>query len=313
MVTTITLNPCIDKTVTVNGFTYGGTNYVEDYRYDISGKGINVSIALKNIGGNSRCLGLNYTSDGSIVTDFLNSKNVSYDFVNVNGHLRTNIKIFDKKTSVMSELNERGEVVDPKIIEQVLDKIKKSLSDTTLIVLTGSVPPGVPDDIYKIIAEIASVQKVKVIIDAHDKLLLEAIKAHPYLIKPNKDEFEETFGEKVYTKLDIIRAARKVIAQGVSIVCVSLGKDGAMLVTQDEAFYCSGVNIEVKGVQGAGDSLVAGMCYAIEHNLSHAEMLRYGVAAAHGSLILEGTQMCTRATFEQMLPLINVEEIKNDK
>ncbi|WP_444642898.1 1-phosphofructokinase [Caproiciproducens sp. R1] len=309
MITTLTLNPCIDRTVTVDGFTYGGTNHVENFRCDVSGKGINVSIALNNIGEETRCLGFNYMDGGSLLTDFLNSEKISNDFLNVNGQLRTNIKIFDKKASVMSELNESGNFVNGDCIADLVKKVEEYLPKTSLLVLDGSVPPGVSKDIYKTLTDKAREYGVKTVIDAYGELLLEGIKAGPYLIKPNKDELEEAFGEKIQSKEDAVRVARKIIGQGVGMVCVSMGKGGAMLITEEKAYFCAGTDIEVKGVQGAGDSLVAGMCYAIVHGLSCAEMLRYGVAVAHGSLTLEGTQMCTLESFQKMLPLIHTEEI----
>ncbi|XOQ47763.1 MAG: 1-phosphofructokinase [Eubacteriales bacterium] len=310
MITTLTLNPCIDRTVTVDGFAYGGTNHVENFRCDVSGKGINVSIALNNIGEETRCLGFNYVGGGSVLTDFLNQKNISNKFLNVEGLLRTNIKIFDKKTSVMSELNESGHCVTQDCVSELLRMVEEYLPKTTLLVLDGSVPPGVPKDIYKTLTDKAHRFGVKTVIDAYGELLLEGIKARPYLIKPNKDELEEAFGEKIESKADVIRISRKIIAQGVTLVCVSLGKNGAMLVTKEKAYFSAGADIPVRGVQGAGDSLVAGICYAIARGMSCADMLRYGVAVAHGSLVLEGTQMCTKESFEKMLPLIRVEEIE---
>lgn len=309
MITTLTLNPCIDRTVTIDGFAYGGTNHVENFRCDVSGKGINVSIALNNIGEATRCLGFNYMDGGSALTDFLNDEHITNDFLNVQGQLRTNIKIFDKKSSVMSELNESGDFVNSDCIADLVKKVEEYLPKISLLVLDGSVPPGVSKDIYKTLTDKAREYSVKTVIDAYGELLLEGIKACPYLIKPNKDELEEAFGEKIETKDDVIRIARKVISQGVTMVCVSMGKSGAMLVTEDKSYFCAGADIKVRGVQGAGDSLVAGMCYAIVHDLSCAEMLRYGVAVAHGSLMLEGTQMCTQESFQQMLPLIHTEEI----
>ena len=309
MITTLTLNPCIDRTVTVDGFAYGGTNHVENFRCDVSGKGINVSIALNNIGEATCCLGFNYKDGGTVLTDFLNGEHISNDFLDVKGQLRTNIKIFDRKSSVMSELNESGNFVDGGCTENLVKKVEEYLPKTSLLVLDGSVPPGVSKDIYKILTDKAREYGVKTVIDAYGELLLEGIKAGPYLIKPNKDELEEAFGEKIASRDDVIRIARKIISRGVTMVCVSMGKSGAMLITADKAYFCAGAEIEVKGVQGAGDSLVAGMCYAIVHGLSCAEMLRYGVAVAHGSLMLEGTQMCTQESFQQMLPLIHTEEI----
>lgn len=309
MITTLTLNPCIDRTVAVNGFTYGGTNHVNHSRCDVSGKGINVSIALKNLGETTCCLGFNYEDDSSLLTDFLNQRQIAHDFLTVTGQLRTNIKIFDQKTSVMSELNEPGSHVKQESVDRLMEKAEEYLPKTELLVLDGSVPPGVPKDIYGSLTERAARYGVRTVIDAYGSLLLEGIKARPYLIKPNKDELEEAFGEKIATGADALRVSRRIIAEGVTLVCVSLGKEGALMVSKDKAYFSPGADIAVKGVQGAGDSLVAGMCFAAVHNMPYAEMLRHGVAVAHGSLMQEGTQMCTLESFRQMLPRITVQEM----
>lgn len=309
MITTLTLNPCIDRTINVRNVTYGGTNHVDGARCDVSGKGINVSIALNNLGEKNRCLGFNFVGSNPILTEFLNQEKITNDLVNVNGQLRTNIKIFDTQTSMMSEFNETGTSVGTEAVDLLLDKVEQYLPNTTLLVLDGSVPPGVSKDIYKVLTEKARKYDVKTVIDAYGDLLVEGIKARPYLIKPNKDELEEAFGEKVQCKTDVVRIARKIIADGVTLVCVSLGKRGAMLITKREAYFAPNVDIPVKGVQGAGDSIVAGMCYAIVHHKSCEDILRYGVAVAHGSLLQEGTQMCSKQNFLDMLPLITVGKI----
>lgn len=312
MIITVTLNPCIDRTIQVNGFMVGRTNRITASRCDVSGKGINVSIALRNLGEKTLCVGFNYRENGELLPSTLRRLGIESNFVEVNGRMRTNIKIFDTKTRVMSELNEPGIEVSSESL-QVLKKIlEQYLPITSLLILDGSTPPGVPTDYYRTIAEKANKYSVKTVIDARGELLREGIKAHPYLIKPNLEEMEETFGEKITTKKDAIRIARKAINEGVNIVCVSLGKDGALLVTENEAYYSPGINIQVQGVQGAGDSMVAGMSYAMTRKMPLSEILRYGVAVAHGSLVLEGTQMCSREGFKNMLPRITVERINEN-
>ncbi|HBF40160.1 MAG TPA: 1-phosphofructokinase, partial [Firmicutes bacterium] len=110
-------------------------------------------------------------------------------------------------------------------------------------------------------------------------------------------------------KQDIVRISRSLIEQGVSIVCVTMGKDGAVMVSSDQAWFAPGSDIQVRGVQGAGDSLVAGICMAMEQQLEIPEMLRYGVAAANASLIREGTLLCTADDFQKMLHQVMIENI----
>ncbi|MFU0832238.1 MAG: Tagatose-6-phosphate kinase [Oscillospiraceae bacterium] len=309
MIITVTLNPCIDRTVQVDGFVLGGTNHVTASRCDVAGKGINVSIALKNLGEDTCCLGFNFCSNGSPLKEMLQSRNIANDFVNVDGSMRTNIKIFDTKTGTMSELNESGCPVGPEPLKRLEEILERYLPKASLLILNGSAPPGVPSNYYRTLAEMAQCHGVRTVIDAYGELLLEGMKAHPCLIKPNRDELAQTFGEEIHSQQDAVLAARRVIAQGADMVCVTLGKEGALLVTKDEAYFSAGADVPVRGVQGAGDSMVAGMSYALVRGIPLAEILRYGVAVAHGSLILEGTQMCSREGFLKMLPLISVEKI----
>lgn len=309
MIVTVTLNPCVDRTVQVKGFVPGGTNHVTASRCDVSGKGINVSIALRNLGEQTLCLGFHYRESGDLLPETLRRLGIGSDFVPVDGALRTNIKIFDQKTREMSELNETGTRVGPGALRALEETLERRLPQAGLLILDGSAPPGVPADFYRTLAELAARHGVRTVIDAYGGLLLEGIKARPCLIKPNRDELEEAFGEKIVSKEDAVRVARRVIAQGVGMVCVSLGKEGALLVTADEAYYSPGADVPVRGVQGAGDSLVAGMSYAIVRSMPLSEILRHGVAVAHGSLIREGTQMCSREGFLEMLPLIHAEKL----
>ncbi|WP_411677263.1 1-phosphofructokinase [Caproicibacter sp.] len=310
MVITVTLNPCIDRTVQVEGFVPGKTNRVSASRCDAAGKGINVSAALKNLGEDTRCLGFNFRESGDFLPRALCEMGLSGELTEVGGTLRTNIKIFDAGAGVMTELNEAGAEVGPDALEEFERTLERNLPKASLLVLDGSAPPGVPQNYYRLLAERAERHGVRTVIDAGGELLLEGIKGSPYLIKPNRDELEEAFGERIASRTDALRAARRVVKLGVGMVCVSLGKEGALLVTEDDAWFSAGADVPVRGLQGAGDSMVAGMSYALVRGMPIPEVLRYGVAAAHGSLVLEGTRMCTRKGFLQMLPLISVEKIE---
>lgn len=309
MVITVTLNPCIDRTVWVEGFTPGKTNRVAATRCDVAGKGVNVGIALKNLGEEPRCIGFNFKGGGALLPDMLGRLGISNDFADVGGELRTNTKIFDTSNGIMSELNETGTAVEPDALEQLEKILERDLPKASLLILNGSVPPGVPGCYYRMLAERAARHGVRTVIDASGELLLEGIQAHPCLIKPNRDELEGTFGEAVSSREDAVRIARKITRLGVGMVCVSLGEKGALLVAGDEVYDSAGAELPVRGVQGAGDSMVAGMSYALVRGMPPGEILRYGVAAANASLILEGTQMCSRADFTKMLPLVSVKKL----
>ncbi len=309
MITTLTLNPCIDRTITINGFKYGGLNRVIHTRSDLSGKGINVSIAVHQLGGQTEALGFNYINNRDFVETNLEQSGIKYRFIDIDGTLRTNVKVFDEQNRVMTEFNENGYPVIPETLPELHKLVYDRVKDSSIMVFNGSVPAGVPKDIYRSLIETVKKSGVKTVLDADGELFLEGLKAGPYFIKPNLYEFESAFKVKVQNKQDIVEISRKLIKQGVGIVCVTMGKDGAVVVSHDQAWFAPGSNIEVRGVQGAGDSLVAGICMAVEQRLEVSEMLRYGVAAANASLIREGTLLCTAADFRRMLPLVAIEKI----
>lgn len=309
MITTLTLNPCIDRTITIEKFLYGGTNKVTNVRNDIGGKGINVSIVLKNLGMETTCLGFRYNQSADKVEKSLQNQNIFSDLVGVDGDQRINIKIFDESQKVMSEFNESGHPVTEEAVERLLQKVDEYLDKTTIMILAGSVPKGVPDNIYRTIIEKANEKGIKIILDAANQLFLEGLKGKPYLIKPNIDEFSAALNREIRTREEIIRAAREIIDEGVTYVCVSMGKEGAVLVGKEEAYFAPALDLEVKGIQGAGDSLVAGLAIAMEEGKDVESMLRYAVAAAGGSLIREGTQLCQKEDFERMIAQVQIERL----
>lgn len=311
MITTVTLNPCIDRMVTVEKFIYGGLNRIINSRMDAAGKGINVAVALHQLGEKAFCTGFNYTERGYMIRNFLDSAGIPCDFVEVEGEVRINLKVFDLSQSVVTEINESGYPVSPEHIESLKDKIDAYAPKSSMMVFSGSVPRGVPVSIYRELIERVNRYGVLCVLDAEGELLLEGIKAQPYLIKPNLFELEKATGKTLTTYGEIVRAARFFIEKGVRIVGVSMGNQGAMIIDEKEAYYAHPVVVEVKGTAGAGDSMVAGFCIAIKEGASLNDMLRYGVAAATASVMREGTLLCTREGFETMLPRVEIEKVSN--
>ena len=310
MIGTITMNPCMDKTLTISDFTYGGMNRVTEKRADPSGKGVNISIALTQIGVPVRTLGLEYANGSEEFRDTLEQLGVCYESLVVPGTLRENNKVYDTKTKVTTELNQKGDFVSEEALKRFDKFLDSVLGELDILVITGSVPQGVEKDYYYKLIQRANERRVKCILDAEGDLMLEGLKAKPYLIKPNLYEFQMAFGLKTKEQKAILKICDQIIAQGVEIVCLSMGGDGAMIVNSREAYICKPTPIDVKSTAGAGDSLVAGMCIAMEEGRDLGTMLRYGVSVAQGSLVREGTQLCTKENFEYFREIVKVEKIR---
>ena len=175
--------------------------------------------------------------------------------------------------------------------------------------MSGSVPRGIPSTIYRELLELVSELPVKTILDAEGELLLEGLRGKPDIIKPNLYELETALKTRLNSHRDIVHGARVFIKQGVGIVGVSMGKEGAMIIDDKRAYYAPGMKVDVKGTAGAGDSFVAGLCLAIEEDKDIKDMLRYGVAAATASVIQAGTELCNREDFERLLARVEIEEL----
>lgn len=289
-VLTMTLNPCIDRTVYFNSFQTGATNIVKKVIEEAAGKGINVAVGLQHLQIPVKAMGFAYKEDLSKLYGKLEEEQIPYSFIEVDGRLRVNQKLFDESKSEMTECNEKGCEVRKEDVDKLLALLKEELKDASILVLSGSVPPGVSADIYARMTSMANDAGVNVILDASGELLREGVKAKPYLIKPNKDEFVKTFGTG-----DPENIAKEVLKSGVSHICLSMGADGAkmMRLTEDGTVIsdrCPAIPVQVRSLQGAGDAMVAGLCKAI-YEEQEEKMLDYALAMAASTLSLEGTQM----------------------
>ncbi len=299
-VLTMTMNPCIDKTIYLEKFRVGETNIVKKVMEEVAGKGINVAVGLKHIGVPVKALGFSYKEDAWKLYQKLEKEQIAYSFVEVEGRLRVNQKLFDEANLQMTECNEKGVEVTEEDVEKLLDLLEKELCDASILVISGSVPPGVEKNIYGIMIAMAKKAGVKTILDASGELLLQGIKENPYLIKPNKEEFMGTFLPacnmvQMYNGVEDIAAS--LIKQGVSYICLSLGEEGAMLLSaareSDDDIIIEkreALQVPIRSLQGAGDAMVAGLCKGI-YEKQEDKMLDYALQMAASTIMLEGTQM----------------------
>ncbi len=306
MITTVTMNPCIDRTVHLKAFTKGAINRVQRSRTDIGGKGINVSVALRNFRQDTRALCLDPMDSGTYLTDTLTSLGVPCIMVPVNGRLRENLKIYDDEAGEMTEVNEAGTPVDFSSYKRFMQRFRSLLAQTNILVLSGSIPPGIPEDIYQQMITEARASRVLTVLDAAGEPLRRGIEACPDLIKPNRIEMETLTGRKIPDLDTACVEAMALVDRGVGNVCLSLGAQGAIYANRQGIWYSEGTPIKVVGKQGAGDSLVAGLCIGHLNGQDCGEMLRTGMIMAQGSLMREGTLLCTQRIFDELKPKMPV-------
>lgn len=296
MIYTVTFNPAIDYVVHTGEMKLGKTNRSEREEIYFGGKGINVSVVLRELGIESKALGFTAGFTGEAIENGLSDMGINTDFVRLEkGNSRINVKI---KAREETELNGQGPVIDDKAIEALFEKLD-TLSDGDTLILAGSIPSSLPSDIYEKMLERLSHIKIRIIVDATKDLLLNVLKYKPFLIKPNNHELGEIFGVELDTDESIEKYARKLQDMGAVNVLISMAGDGAMLIDENgETHRCGVCKGRVKNSVGAGDSMVAGFTAGIQ-NGDYKYALKLGTAAGGATAFSDGL-----ATKEKIMELL---------
>lgn len=306
MIYTVTLNPSIDYVVKVDKLTTGNINRVNEEHVYPGGKGINVTRILKSLDNDNIALGFVSGFTGDYIINSLQELNLKSDFIKVKeGFTRINVKV---KSEEETEINGQG----PKISEEELNQFYKvidKLVDGDILILSGSIPSCLDERLYESIMKKVEDRDIKVIVDATKNLLLNVLKYKPFLIKPNNHELAEMFNVELNSTEDVVFYARKLKEMGAQNVLISMGKDGALLVTEnDEVFASSVAKGEVVNSVGAGDSMVAGFIAGYLKSNSYKEALRLG--AASGGATAFSSDLATREFIDKLVDEIKIEKIK---
>jgi 1-phosphofructokinase len=286
----MTLNPAVDKTIEIDDFKLGIVNRVKSIRQDAGGKGINVSKVIKSLGYKSKAVGILSGSTGNFIKGYLDTEDIENDFLMTEGETRTNIKIVDKINHTNTDVNENGPFISEKDLEKVKDKLLDDLNDKSVVVFSGSVPKNVDKNIYRILIEKAKEKGAKTILDADGELLENGIKAGPYMIKPNIHELEALFSKKIENYEDIVFFSGKLLKNGIEIIAVSLGENGALFIKKDVVVLVHGIKADVVSTVGAGDSMVAALAVSLDNNFDFEKSIKLAVACGTANVTTSGTQ-----------------------
>lgn len=273
---TVTLNPAIDCTVSIPGFTPGAVNRVESIRNTPGGKGVNVASSLADDGRRVAATGFLGRENAAIFEAHFRDKHIAGRFVRIAGETRTGIKITDPIASETTDINFPGASPDAGELEALRDQLQAL--DAPWAVLGGSVPPKVDTAIYREMIALLKAKGQKVLLDATDEPLRLALEAVPTIIKPNIHELEALLGRPLSGNRAVIQAARELTGKGIGIVVVSMGKEGACFVTADKAVIARPPAIQVRSTVGAGDAMVAGIVSAQLRGLPLEDCARLGTA-----------------------------------
>ncbi len=286
MIYTVTFNPALDYVVGVEDLTLGMVNRTNKEAIFYGGKGINVSTVLHALGRESVALGFVAGFTGMEIENGVKAQGVATDFIHLKeGMSRINIKI---KSAEETEINGQGPTISADALEQLFAKID-ALKDEDVLVLAGSIPNTMPDDIYEKIMARLEGKNIHIVVDATNDLLRNVLKYKPFLIKPNNHELGEMFGVTLKTDEEIEHYAKELQKQGARNVLISMAGDGAILI--DETGKCHKIGVPkgtVKNSVGAGDSMVAGFLAGYLEKKDYNHALRMGTASGSATAFSEG-------------------------
>lgn len=298
MIYTVTFNPALDYVVRLNQLVLDKVNRTQSEEVQLGGKGINVSGVLRKLGQDNVALGFVAGFTGKAIEEGLQQKGIATDFIHLPAGLtRINVKI---KAEQETEINGKGPEISPQALQQLYDKLDQ-LQPGDVLVLAGSIPASLPNDVYENILAHMQGKQVLCAVDATQDLLVNVLKYQPFVIKPNNHELGEIFGKQLNSDEEILECAKKLQQQGAKNVLVSMAGDGAMLL--DEYGVCHRVAAHkgtVKNSVGAGDSMVAGFLAGYLQTGDYGYALRLGSAAGSATAFSD-----TLATHSEIMELMN--------
>ena len=285
MIYTVTFNPSLDYIVSVDDFKLGLTNRTSSELILPGGKGTNVSTVLKNLGFESTALGFVAGFTGNEIVKRLNDMGIKSDFISIeNGISRINLKL---KSIDGTEINGAGPDISEEKVNELMDKLNQ-LKEGDVLVLAGSIPSSMSDNIYRDIMADLKDRGVMIVVDATKDLLLNVLEYHPFLIKPNNHELGEIFDVKLTTREEVIPYGRKLQEKGARNVLVSMAGEGAVLIAEDgQVFDTPAPKGKLINGVGAGDSMVAGFVAGWIEKQDYEYAFHMGVASGSASAFSE--------------------------
>lgn len=307
MILTVTLNPAIDTQYRLENFSINNVNRVASVEKTPGGKGLNVSRVLNKLQGKLIATGFLGMNNANFIEDGLNNLNIANDFLKIPGDTRTCIAIQDGNGS--TELLEKGPNVDSQAWNEFKVKFLNMLSDTKVICASGSLPKGLPDTAYKELIELSKDKGIKFILDSSGSSLKASLEANPFLIKPNREELEDLFNVELTGLDSIIECGKKLQTLGAKNIMITLGGDGAILITESKVYQGIIPKIEVMNTVGSGDSSIGGFAFGLQQGLELQDAFKLALACGSSNAMLPTTGDIQLETVEKLRNEIEIKEI----
>lgn len=289
MIITVTLNPALDRSLTVPQFSADAVNRATGSRLDPGGKGVNVSKVLKAMGTESLATGFLGDNAGNAIAGALDVLGIRHDFVRVAGETRTNLKLYDPERLTYTDINEPGDPVSAEDIAMFEEKLLLLAKPGDLVLFAGSAPRGIAEHTTADWAKKLTAHGILVAADQDGGQLKAMLAAKPFLIKPNDHELQQLL-DLADTELPTLsQAALSLVRNGIAHVVISLGARGALFADGQGVLYAEGLRVDAVSTVGAGDALTAALLYAAEHKLSREDTARLAVATATAKVTCPGS------------------------
>ena len=309
-IATLTVNPAVDKHIFVDTYKPGMLNRASTVEMYPSGKGVNVSLALLQLGVKSTAVGFVAGSAGQFIEQHLAQLGLRTHFMRTAGETRTNIKLTELSSGQVTEINEPGPSVGDRDIAMLLATVLKVGAETDVFVLSGSLCRGVSTGFYRDLTAKLKANGCKIVLDTYGDPLRLALDSGPYLVKPNRLEAEELLGRKLSSKDDMEKGACEIMDIGADHVVLSDGENGALFASRKELFWagCS-APVSVQSPIGCGDALVAGIIAGMYFGYPWRGIVRLAIACATGTAACRGTSFPSRGDVDRLLKVVQVEEM----
>jgi len=317
MIVTVTLNPTLDKTLSVPALRPGEVHRARFLRQDIGGKGINVSRALRALGVASIPIGFLGGATGRAMADGLAAQGYDARFVEVPGETRQNLTLLDESTGVYTKINEPGPTVGPEHLAALHALVDELAAPGDLWALCGSLPPGAPADLYADLVTAVQARGARAILDTSEEALRLGLAARPAGIKPNSEEAAQALGQAVSSDEEHVAAARRLVdllapaTPPAPIVCLTRGVAGLVLAAGGELVVASPPPVAARSPVGAGDATLAGLLWALAEGCDAPEMARRAAACGTAAAMQEGTGVGTRVLVDELRPQVKVARVSS--
>ncbi|WP_153731632.1 1-phosphofructokinase [Sporosarcina obsidiansis] len=308
MILTITLNVALDKYYKVPSLVNGEVNRVEKVIPTAGGKGLNVARVVNELESTVTATGIVGGHTGNLICEMLDAEGLTYDFFKVPLESRTCINIVDSSRN-STEILEAGERIDPDLVTEFLNKVTDLICLADIVTLSGSAMKGMPEDIYYHLISIVKEQNKQVILDTSGNLFAKGILAAPTLIKPNRQEIEQMIQIKNASIEEIISFCEEYITLGVKKVVVSLGAEGALLITGNGVWKGEPPKINTVNTVGSGDSMVGALAVGLSKDYTDEILLRYSIAVSAANTLTESTGQINREDVSKLYEKVTITKL----